>query len=183
MPTVPGQMFTHTLNPVKGWPNPAALDYRAKVSANVLYDMFAGQACHLNSAGQYEPGVIGQQMGMFIFQGVNELDVNNAQSPGQWIPLNPSGNVMSIVAKSPVELETTEFDATQTYTPNQPLRAPTGNGSSAYASGSGQLTNQSWVFGTNAYCGLVTGRGVFKNSYQQSVISFWPVYQPVSANS
>jgi hypothetical protein len=179
MPTVPGQMFTNMLNPAKGWPNPIALDFRALVSANVLYNMVAGQSAHLNSSGQLEPGVIAKQMGLFIFQGVNELDVNNAQSSGQWVPITPKGYIMCLVAKGPYELETTEYDSTQVYAFNDALRSPTGNAANAYP-GSGQLTNQGFTFGTNAYCGVVS-RGQLKNSYGQNVLAFWPVYQPTSA--
>ena len=184
MPTVPGQMFQNLLNPAKGWPSPVALDFRAKASPNVLYNMVAGQATHLNTAGQLEPGVTGNQMGLFIFQGVNELDVNNAVSPGQWIPINPSGNIMCLVAKGPYELETTEFDAAQTYAYNQPLRAPAGNAAVNYP-GSGQLTNQGVVMASQianptpstAVCGIVS-RGTFRNSYGIPALAFWPVWYP-----
>jgi hypothetical protein len=185
MPTVPGQMFANSLNPAKGWPSPVALDFRAKASPNVLYNMVAGQACHLNASGQLEPGVVNRQMGLFIFQGVNELDVNNQQSPGQWVPINPSGNIMCLVAKGPYELETTEFDATQTYSYNQPLRAPSGNAAGAYP-GSGQLTNQGVtlacdtntpVSAATAACGLVS-RGTFRNSYGIPALAYWPVWYP-----
>jgi hypothetical protein len=180
-------MFANTLNPSKGWPSPVALDFRAKASPNVLYNMVAGQGAHLNSAGQLEPGVAMAQMGLFLFQGVNELDVNNAQSPGQWVPINPSGNIMCLLAKGPYELETTEFDSTQTYTYGQPLRCRTGNGAGAYP-GSGQLTNQGVVLASQAgtvntgtaVCGVVS-RGTFRNSYGQAALAFWPVWYPGSS--
>jgi hypothetical protein len=101
------------------------------------------------------------------------------------VPINPAGNILCLVAKGPYELETTEFDSTQTYLYNQPLRAPSGNSSGAYP-GSGQLTNQSCTLfrqtntpqtSSTAVCGLVS-RGVFKNSYGQAVIAFWPVWAP-----
>lgn len=189
MPVVPGQMFTNMLNPAKGWPSPSALDFRAKISANVLYSMVAGQAAHLNSAGQLEPGVVNNNMGLFLFQGATDLDVANTVGTAggitQWIPINPVGWVMCLVAKAPFELETSEFDTTQSYVFNQPLRAPSGNGAGAYP-GSGQLTNQSVVLysqtntpqtSSTAVCGLVS-RGTFKNSYGIPTLAFWPVWAP-----
>jgi hypothetical protein len=170
-------MFDHMLNPAKGWPSPTALDFRAKASPAVLWDMVSGLGCHLNPSGLLEPGIVNTQMGLFPFQGVNELDVNNAQSTGQWIPINPSGNIMELVAKGPYELETTEFDQAQTYVPNQPLRAPTGL--TAAAPG-GALTNQGIVIGTNAICGVVS-RGTFRNSYGKPALAFWPVWFPGAA--
>ena len=192
MATVPGQMFTNQLNPAKGWPSPSALDCRAKISPLVLYSMVAGQAAHIDNSGLIQPGVVNNTMGVFIFQGANEYDTNNTPSPGQWYPINPSGNILCLVAKAPYELESTEFDATQTYTPNQPLRAPSGNTATAYGGqtagpNSGQLTNQSVVLysqtntpqsSATAVCGIVSNRGVFKNSYGQAVVAFWPVWAP-----
>lgn len=193
----PGQMFTHTLNPTKGWPNQSSLDHTAKISANVLYSLLPGQVAHLNAAGQLEPGVVNTQMPLFMFQGKDDLDVN--ATPGtsaggtiiEWQPISPTGRVMCLVATGGFELETTEFDQLQTYLPNQPLRAPTGNGAGS-AGISGTLTNQGVnttpdvadVAGTGvlpptihatAICGLVS-RGVFANNYRQNVLAFWPVW-------
>lgn len=184
MPTAPSQSFDHHLNPVKGWPHPAALDFAAKVSANVLYDMRAGQCAHLNSAGQLEPGVQLTQMPLFLFQGVNEYDVNNASSD-QWVPVTPSGAITCLVAKGAVELETTEYVPSLTYAPNELLRSPTGNSSGAEAltngrpttSSSGVLRNDSVTLYTTAVVGVVS-RGVFTNYNKKQMLAFWPVYLP-----
>ena len=189
MPQLPGQMFQNMLNPAKGWPSQNALDFTAKVSGNVLYTLVAGQVAHLNPSGQLEPGVVNNQMGLFIFQGASDFDVDTRQGPPtsnpSWTPISPRGGIMCLVAKGPYELETTEFDATQTYTINQPLRAPSGNGATAYP-GSGQLTNQGVTLasqssnpstGATAICGIVS-RGAFINSYGVKVLSFWPVWYP-----
>lgn len=185
---VPGQMYDHMLNPEKGWPSQAALDFSAKISANVLYDLRAGQVCHLNSSGELEPGVVAWQMGLFIFQGAAELDVDNSynSSNGYW-PISPSGKVMCLVAKGPFELWTTEYDTAQTYLRNQPLRAPTGNSAGAENT-SGKLTNQSVVAvagatpaSATAVCGIVS-KGVSTNAYGKTVLSFWPVWYPGNAS-
>jgi hypothetical protein len=48
------QMFEFMLNPVKGWPHQAALDYHAKAASGVT--IRAGMACSLNAAGELVPG-------------------------------------------------------------------------------------------------------------------------------
>lgn len=186
---LPGQMYDHMLNPEKGWPSPHALDFTAKISANVLYALTPGQVCHLNSSGELEPGVKRWQMPLFIFQGKNDLDVNNES--GEWYPISPTGRVMALVGKGPFELWTTEFMTALTYLPNEPLRAPTGNAAIDVAGGggteSGRLTNvitytiadtiassgNKW----QAVCGIVS-KGKFTNAYGKSALSFWPVYYP-----
>ncbi len=187
---VPGQMFDHMLNPDKGWPSPTALDFTAKISANVLYALTAGQVCHLNSVGELEPGVKAWQMPLFIFQGAESLDVNNS-SAGGWYPISPTGKVMCLVGKGPYELWTTEFNTSLTYAPNDPLRAPVGNAAIDIAGGggaeSGRLTNSitytiadtiassgnKW----QAICGIVS-KGKFTNAYGKSSLAFWPVHLP-----
>jgi len=179
---LPQQMTQNMLNPVKGWPSPTALDFRAKISPNVLYPMVAGQVAHLNAAGQLEPGVQGQQMGLFLFSNAGDPSANTAfPSNYQWVPITPSGNLTLLVAQGAYELETTEFDPTQTYvTGGQMLRSQPGNNANQYGSPtwSGALTNQAMTVLTNAACGNVS-RGVFTNSYSAKVLAFWPVFSPV----
>lgn len=188
--SLPGQMYDHMLNADKGWPSQTALDYAAKISANVLYDLTAGQVCHLNASGELEPGVVRWQMPLFIFQGKNDLDVNNSNN-GEWYPISPSGRVMCLVGKGPFELWTTEFDSDLTYAPNEPLIAPTGNAAIDVHDGggteSGRLTNNitytiadtiassgnKW----QAVCGIVS-KGKFTNAYGKTVLAFWPVWFP-----
>jgi len=168
------------LNPAKGWPSQSALDFTAQISPNVLYDLRAGQSGHINSVGQLEPGVSLLQMGLFFFQGQNDLDVNN-QRNNQWTPIQPSGNVACFVATGAFEIETTEFDTTQTYNFNDHLISPTGN-ALANQFTSGVLTNQGvgtlYTGGSmKARVGVVS-RGVFTNNYGVLVIAFWPIYLP-----
>lgn len=180
---VPSQMYEFMLNARKGWPTLHALDFKAKISANVLYDLPAGRACHINDDLELEPGVVNTQMALFNFQGKNELDVNSEASAGNWYPITPSGNVMCLVATGAFELETTEFDDTQTYLPNEPLRAPTGN-ALVDEDVSGKLTNQSVVLAASATPGSATAVcavvsiGVHTNAYGKEVLAFWPVWYP-----
>ena len=177
--SLPGQMFDHMLNPVKGWPHQAALDFQAKISANVLYDMRAGQCAHINASGELEPGAQLLQMPLFMFQGANDFDVNN-QRNDQWTPISPSGRIMCLPGKGAYELETTEFDSTQSYLPNDHLVAPVGNTSGDEFT-SGVLTNASpgglYVAGMKNRVGVVS-RGKFTNAYGKQVVAFWPIYLP-----
>lgn len=187
---IPAPDFGHMLNPAKGWPQQAALDFQAFISSNVLYPMVAGQVGHINSGGAIEPGVTGSQMGLFLFQGYYDLDVNNqsyafsATSQQYWTPISPSGRVMCLPAIGPYELETTEFNQTLTYNCNDLLRAPIGNAALNYSDGtySGQLTNAAVTLNTTACCGCVS-RGVFVNAYGVQVLAFWPVYVPGTAGN
>ena len=177
--SLPGQMFDHMLNPAKGWPSQAALDFQAKISPNVQYDMNPGQVAHINTAGELEPGVQLGQMPLFMFQGANDYDVN-AERNDQWTPISPTGRVMCLVATGAYELETTEFDDTQVYNTNDPLSAPIGN-SAGSAGVSGVLTNVSpgTLYGGSMKNRVgVVSRGAFTNCYGKQVISFWPCYLP-----
>lgn len=169
-----GQMFDHMLNPVKGWPSPYALDFRAKAAAG--QDIKPGCCCSLDANGNLVLGVVRHRMGLFAFQGTSSLDVvQNANE--HWVSVNPSGNIMCLVATGGYELETTEFDTTQTYNRNDPLRARTTDG---------KLTNQNVVLfsqtnnpatDSTAVVGIVS-RGRFKNAYGRDVLAFWPVWAP-----
>ena len=155
----------------------AALDFQARVSANVLYRMRAGQVGHINLAGELEPGVILTQMGLFLFQGADELDVNS-QGNDQWTPISPSGRVMVLVAKGGYEMESTEFISSLTYQPNNLLRSPVGN-TVPDEFLSGMLRNDAIplpLYGVlqPAIVGIVS-RAVFTNAYGRRVLAFWPV--------
>lgn len=179
---LPGQMFDHMLNPAKGWPHQAALDFQARISANVQYAMVAGQCAHLNAAGELEPGCELTQMPLFMFQGLLDLDVNPTGN-NQWTPTSPSGRVMCLPGKGPYELETTEWDSSVTgYVPNALLTSPVGNGPTAYPP-SGQVTLNT-VVPPNLYSATMTtivgcvSRGVFTNAYGTQVLAFWPMFLP-----
>ncbi|TMJ00825.1 MAG: hypothetical protein E6G97_17990 [Alphaproteobacteria bacterium] len=190
MPTVPDQPYLFSLNPIKGWPNVAACDFVAKPSANVLYDLRAGQCCHLNASGELEPGVGTSNMAVWIFQGVNAYDVSTARPADYlWEPITPGGNIMCIPAKASMELETTEYVFSQTFAPNNLLKSPIGNtandeGLSATrrptTTSSGVLRNDAITLFTTAVVGVVS-RGVRTNYNKRSMLGFWPVWGPGTA--
>jgi hypothetical protein len=119
-------------------------------------------------------------MAIFLFQSSLDFDVSNPGVVGDYTyGISPKGISSGLVAAGAYELETTEFDQTRQYLPNQPLRSPASN---TDAVNGGILTNQgigvnaSGTF-ANAICGCVS-RGVYKNAYQQQALAFWPVYFP-----
>jgi len=72
------QMFAHTLDAVKGWFHMAALDFTAKLSDNVTITAYAGRCVHLNNDGEFEMGVLGSQMPIFLLQNSTDSDVANS---------------------------------------------------------------------------------------------------------
>lgn len=220
MPSYPGQAFDHTLDALKGWPNPHAVDLSGTISSNVNrgsagLPIYGGMCVHVASvtAGSppvpvFEMGASVTKMPIFLWVGDADWDVSNpgvpagvalggtggvSGTPGAgtvpgWIPIRPSGNVMGFVAVSGLELETTEFDTDQTYSPNDPLRAVTSN----TATNAGRLTNKgntgsgnpdytasAFTVYTDSTVGVVS-RGSYTNKHGKQALAFWPVYLPGS---
>jgi hypothetical protein len=174
--TLPTQNYTYLLDPKKGWPTPSPLDYSIGIDPLVLYSPVAGQVGHQDSTSNlWQPGVTGQQMGLFAFQGACDNDVSSAGN-SIWQPIQPRGIVNFLVAKGPYQFQTTAFDTTQTYLAGQLLRAPVGLAANQ-AGISGYLTNQGVTLFTTACCGLVAA-GVQTNAYGDTVLDFWPIYCP-----
>jgi hypothetical protein len=188
----PSLMFEHCLNHPKGWFEPAALDYDAKLSSNVSIIAYGGRVVHLNAAGEFEMGVSGTKMPIFLLQADTDFDVSNPGTTpaGNFMqqPISPTGKMSGLVATGGYELESTEHDTTPTvaYAPNQLLTAKAVNNVQATA---GVLSNdRAGANGStgpvrqyvDAACGVVA-RGQFKNEHNVFVLSFWPVYLPAAA--
>jgi hypothetical protein len=141
----------------------------------------------------FEMGANVNMMPLFLWPSWGDFDVNNPGVPAgtalggttttlpAWIPIQPSGNLVALVAKGPYELETTEFDTAQTYAPNDLLRAVTSNTDV----NAGKLTNQNAAGGAafvtssklTVYTDSVVGRvsrGAYTNALGKSVLAFWP---------
>ena len=178
------QMFDHTLDAVKGWFHMAALDFTAKISADETGSayVFAGRVVHLDNNGDFKLGCTGSQMPIFLLQNGNDADVSNAGG-GVWYPINPEGNITGLVAKGAYELETTEFDTSRTYYPNDYLRCDT-----ASAAVAGKLTNNGLSTlvngGSNptAIVGVVSRAPRKRQTDRNTVLAFWPVYHPGKTN-
>ena len=190
MPTQVSQMYEQALDPLKGWFHLSALDKSAKLAAALLAaatDVPAGRVAHLDASGEFALGGSGTQMPIFLWNGSTHPDVtNNGVSPTtsvqHWVAIAPTGVMSGLVATGGYELQTTEFDTTQTYAPNEPLTADA----------DGILSNQTAVQYTNWICGIcswhVQGDNqstaatspVGNNAHGVSVLSFWTYFLPAS---
>ncbi len=182
------QAYVYQANVIKGPPKLNRLDFQAKISANVAFDLVSGRMVHINDSGELEPGVKRYQMGMLLMRGVNSLDVGAMSAANyEFYPVNPDGTTVCMVCSGGFEVFTTEFDKLQTYLPNQPLRAPTGNSSGDSAT-AGVMTNQGVIYpsatmlasGTKytAICGIVSQPASVSAMTRNTVLSFWTVYLP-----
>lgn len=174
----PRQMTAYTLNALKGWPQPAAVDFNTTFDPTVTAGnavVLPGSVVHLSAAGQYLLGVGNLKvMPMFMFNGSDDPDViNNAGdasvTKGVFVPINPTGQAMALVAVGAYELVSTAFVA-GSYAPNDHLTSTV-----APAVDAGQLKKGTvW---TNTICGIVS-RGVVDNGYGYDALAFWPQYIP-----
>jgi|GEM_PF-4700122 len=189
--TAPSLMFEHALSHPKGWFEPSALDFSAKLSPNVTLQAFGGRVVHVNAAGEFEMGLEQTSMAIFLLQADTDFDVSNPGTTpaGNFMhqAVAPAGNMSGLVAAGGYELESTEFDIAPNaaYAPNHLLTALASNtvqatggvlcNDRAGAGGSAGLVRQ---YTENA-CGVVS-RGQFKNEHNVDVLAFWPIYLPAA---
>lgn len=188
----PSQMFEHTLRPLKGWFQMAALDKAAKLAAAVTITVYAGRVVHLNASGEFETGVTGRTVPIYVFQGSNLFAVSNpgTTASGGFMhqPIAPTGVLSGLVGIAGYELETTEFDTNPAvaYAPNQLLTAARANTTQATG---GVLSNDRNGAGgsagavrqyVDAACGVVSD-GRSTNEHGVSVLKFWSLYLPAAA--
>ena len=162
---IPGKMFTHTINAVKGWPSTTAVDKSLALDdATDSALVFGGSVGHVDAtSGKFVQGVGDDDMALFVMQNANDFDVNSDVG-------GTSGGVISaLVACGSYELQTTEFDASGTYAPNTLLTAATG-------ANLGKVVNTAAPY-AEAVIGVVS-QAVSVNSNKVSIVSFWPVYLP-----
>lgn len=187
--TAPSLMFEHALSHPKGWFEPSALDFVAKLSSNVSLLAYGGRVVHVNSAGEFEMGIAGTAMAIFLLQADTDFDVSNpgVTGAGNFMhqAIAPAGNMSGLVATGGYELESTEFDTSPAvaYAPNQLLTALANN--SVQATGGVLSNDRNGANGSagavrqyvDPVCGVVS-RGQFKNEHSVDVLAFWPVYLP-----
>lgn len=184
-------MTAHTLETPKGWPHMAAVDFQAGFDATQLSSVsgnvaFAGRCVHLGDDGEFEFGVSGTQMPMWLFQNSDDPDVvldggNPATTIGAYVAAaGPTSKINAMVAKGAYELATTEFDSAQTYLPNELLYAATGTTLATC----GVLTNQNlggkkWPAIAAVGC-VSRGRNAnsAKNAHGVAELYFWPGHYP-----
>lgn len=169
----PRQMTSQTLNALKGWPQPAAVDFHTEFDDdvfNLVSRVEPGMVLHITSEGKYGLGVGDQAvMPLFAFNASDDSDVTNdggdpATEKGVWIGISGTGQAMALVAVGAYELTSTAF-VDGTYEPNDPLTADD-SGANAGKLAVGTLY-------TNMIVGFVS-RGVVDNGYGHDAVAFWP---------
>ncbi len=171
----PRQMTANTLNALKGWPQPAAVDFNTEFADTLAgTTVLAGTVVRLNSAGKYELGV-GKRlvMPLFLFHNSDDPDVKNeggdpATEKGVFIAISPTGQAMSLVAIGAYELVSTRF-VSASYPPNTHLTSTDSGGNA------GKLVAGEPY--TDTIVGVVS-RGVVDNGYGFEALAFWPYYLP-----
>lgn len=165
------------LDALKGWPNPHAVDFEAKFDPAIDARVPRGSVCHLNANGLLALGCDDPSknpMPLFVLWSNEDLVVNvphpsPATTRRTFVPVNPTGVGMALVATGAYELVTTQF-VPGDYLPNDKLTSPT-SGDNAGRIAPGTL-------GTNVICGIVS-RGVVDNGSGYDAIAFWPTVLPV----
>jgi hypothetical protein len=138
--TGPTLMFEHCLDELKGWPDESALDFDAYLSGNVgVLPVYGGSCVHVDPLGEFALGVGPADMGIFLLQGSQELDVSNYGGT-QWYAIAPTGKMSGLVATGAFELETTEFFQDWPATGPAPPAGVTAGGVIPYPPGT-QLTS------------------------------------------
>lgn len=180
----PSLMFEHGINVPKGWWDEAALDFSAKLSSDVDFDVPGGRVVHVNAAGEFEMGVGETDIAIFLIQGSDAFDVANPGTTpaGNFMhkAILPAGDMSGVVATGAYEIESTEYDTAQSYVPGDLLTAAADN---ADADVGGVITNQG--SGANGevqqYVDPVIGvvsRGSYNNEHGIPILAFWPVWLP-----
>tara|TARA_R110000851_G_scaffold169887_2_gene316187 strand:+ start:1546 stop:2169 length:624 start_codon:yes stop_codon:yes gene_type:complete len=195
----PRQMTEHSLNAVKGWPSPHAVDYSASFVASGsggdsgLHDTFvafSGSVVSLNAAGKFVYGVANGAMPMFLFQNSDDPDVANdggdaLVTSGAWTAVAPTGKMMALPAAGAYELATTEVKGTiANFVPNDLLAVVATNGDAGNHADRGKVEEMAWATGAAGVAmrdvvGVVSRVGA-ANSHGKDEVSFWPVYLPTS---
>jgi len=195
MPIQGDQMFEHAIDAVKGWFHGAALDKSAKLAAAVLgvTTVPAGRVAIIDDNGEF---VINRgaatvsnaatAMPIFLWNGSNHTDVyNNGVSSGtslaHWYGISSTGTMSGLVATGGYELQTTEYDTTQTYLPNQLLTA---NATTGVMTNQGAVQYVNWICGiaswhvqSDAKSAAATGpEGT--NAHGVSTLTFWTYFLP-----
>lgn len=167
----PRQMTANTLNALKGWPQPAAVDFHTEFDDAITEVVLAGSVVHINSAGKYALGVgTTPVMPLFMFNNSDDPDVINeggdpATEKGVWVSISPTGQAMALVAVGAYELVSTAF-VDGDYAPNDPLTSDLSGG------GDPGLLQVGTLY-TDMIVGFVS-RGVVDNGYGHDAVAFWP---------
>jgi hypothetical protein len=168
-PFVPPQMFDHELNPVKGWPQPHALDKSKPIAAGAL-TINRGMVCHIDPAtNAVKPGAPSNAVAMFAFPGDSDFDVRSD------VGNIAGGNMMGLVALGALEVETTEYVGAG-FTPNTPLTVVN------VGADLGKVTPTAYKSGASIV-GYVSDPGPLTNDFRKTVVRFWTAFIPGAVNA
>ena len=164
----PAQMYDHELNPVKGWPSPYAVDKAADVALESASQViYRGQVMSLNAAAKLQLGLDCGAMPIFALNTSTDYDV--VSDDGGLVGASDGGPRMSgLVAVGGLEVESTEYDSTESYAPNAALTAGAPSASDAGVIKNGEAY-------TDTICGIVSD-GTFINEFKKTMLRFWPWY-------
>jgi hypothetical protein len=184
MAVAPDLPFEHGLDIKKGWFDMASLDYSAKLSGSVAFDVPRGRVVHLEHDGSgndvFLPGVRDTDMAIFLLNGSGDADVANpgTTASGRFFhqAVAPTGKMSGVVATGGYEIDSTEFDSARSYAPGDLLTAATGTAANAAAT-AGVLTNASVTLYVTPVVGVVSS-GKHVNHNGINTLSFWSVYLP-----
>lgn len=166
---VPGQMYDHTLVPVKGAIAPRRLDYAAPPAVGQA--IVEGMCCSLNNSGEFVAGCpVGatqqKPMPIFVINSQDDFDTNSDVG-------NISGGVMSgLVGSGAFEVETTEFNEAQAMLPNTLLKSVDGSLE--------ELGTLPYLAAT--VVGVVS-KGKSTNRDGVAILTFWTEYIPAGADA
>ena len=214
----PISMTAQTLNALKGWgANLHAVDYECGLDSSVTARVPAGSVVHVDPTSAKLKLGVGTRavMPMFTFSASDDPDVQNqypqnadtayattasngqpVAAKGGYVPINPSGVLVSLVAVGAYELVSTNFylGASEVFAPQDHLTSPvtngngTSNGSAGAAAGQLCIGFAGGVAASNgskySICGVVSravnSDGPVDNGYGSKAVAFWPVYLPSS---
>lgn len=162
-----------------------------------------------NKIRLFSMGCAGDKKGppIWLWAGAYDSDISNKGTPSgtatvgsstygppNWVSTMPgrdpanSDQIWGLVGFAGLELETTEFDSTQTYVSGQFLRAVTldndANGgvvTNQNASGGAALATTAAIANSNIHTDTIVGQvglGSYKNSYDRSVLNLYSCFLP-----
>ena len=169
------QMDAHVVAVLKGPPQDHRLTFAAEGNdaSDVIYD---GTLCSLNADGKLVKGVAagtGTNLPMPLFACTNYYD-NGVRMLGQQVF---GGLYKTLVATGGYEIETTEYDATVTYAPNDALVPAT-------SANAGKVTKATTaVYGAAPVVGIVSQgtRADDSGLIPVNRLAFWTVFIPANA--
>jgi hypothetical protein len=162
-------MYDNELNPVKGWWHEHAVDKAAPLASGET--ITAGSVCYLDSNGDFRLGLPDNTVGCFAFPNSGDFDVSA-----------DVGNIqeqvmMGLPCVASYELQSTYFDSSYTYAPNDYLTAWDSQLDGYAAADKGKIRPGTPY--THTLVGVIT-EGSVENEHGVDMITFWTYHLPVN---